>query len=437
MDNQYNSNYNQNNGYNQNNNYQSYDEYKQNKPEKKSSVGSLLLGILLGIIISVTLVVAGLTGLVGTGFFHISADGIYVTGTSSDDSDGIGSKVEAKLNALDSVLSNKFYFDDVDDEKAANSIYKAYLSSYGDKYTVYYTPEEYKSLVESTSGTFYGIGAVCQKSDEGGIVIVEPYEDAPAYKAGIRKGDRVIKVDGKDIMDMDLSAAVALIKGDKGTKVTLTVIRDGQTMDISIKRDAVNIKTVDYEMREDSIGYIVISQFDDVTTEQFKSALTDLQNQGMKGLIIDVRSNPGGVLSVVVDIVDEIVPKGLIVYTEDVDGNRKEYNGKSSNELSIPIAVLVDGNSASASEIFAGALQDYGKAKIIGTQTFGKGIVQTIQPLTDGSAIKYTIAKYYTPKGQDIHGHGVTPDIVVEYDGSVDSDNQYDAAMDYVKSQLK
>lgn len=437
MDNQYSNNYNQNNGYNQNNNNQSYDEYKRNTPKKKSSVGSLLLGILLGIIISVTLVVAGLTGLVGSGFFHISTDGIYVTGTSSNDSDGIGSKVEAKLNALDSVLSNKFYFDDVDDEKAANSIYKAYLSSYGDKYTVYYTPEEYKSLVESTSGTFYGIGAVCQKSDEGGIVIVEPYEDAPAYKAGIRKGDRVIKVDGKDIMDMDLSAAVALIKGDKGTQVTLTVVRDGQTMDISIKRDAVNIKTIDYEMREDSIGYIVISQFDDVTTEQFKNALNDLQNQGMKGLIIDVRSNPGGVLSVVVDIVDQIVPKGLIVYTEDVDGNRKEYNGKSSNELSIPIAVLVDGNSASASEIFAGALQDYGKAEIIGTQTFGKGIVQTIQPLTDGSAIKYTIAKYYTPKGQDIHGHGVTPDIVVEYDGNADGDNQYDAAMDYVKSQLK
>ena len=437
MDNQYNNNYNQNNGYNQNDNYQSYEEYKRNTPKKKSSVGSLLLGILLGIIISVTLVVAGLTGLVGSGFFHISTDGIYVTGTSSNDSDGIGSKVEAKLNALNSVLSDKFYFDNVDDETAANNIYKAYLSSYGDKYTVYYTPEEYKSLMESTSGTFYGIGAVCQKSDEGGIVIVEPYSNAPAYKAGVRKGDRVIKVDGKDIMDMDLSAAVALIKGDKGTQVKLTVVRDGQTMDFSITRDAVNIKTVDYEMREDSIGYIIISQFDDVTTEQFKDALNDLQNQGMKGLVIDVRSNPGGVLSVVVDIVDQIVPKGLIVYTEDVDGNRKEYNGKSNNELSIPIAVLVDGNSASASEIFAGALQDYGKAKIIGTQTFGKGIVQTIQPLTDGSAIKYTIAKYYTPKGQDIHGHGVTPDIVVEYDGSVDSDNQYDAAMDYVKSQLK
>lgn len=437
MDNQYNNNYNQNNGYNQNDNYQSYEEYKRNTPKKKSSVGSLLLGILLGIIISVTLVVAGLTGLVGSGFFHISTDGIYVTGTSSNDSDGIGSKVEAKLNVLDSVLSDKFYFDNVDDETAANNIYKAYLSSYGDKYTVYYTPEEYKSLMESTSGTFYGIGAVCQKSDEGGIVIVEPYSNAPAYKAGVRKGDRVIKVDGKDIMDMDLSAAVALIKGDKGTQVKLTVVRDGQTMDFSITRDAVNIKTVDYEMREDSIGYIIISQFDDVTTEQFKDALNDLQNQGMKGLVIDVRSNPGGVLSVVVDIVDQIVPKGLIVYTEDVDGNRKEYNGKSNKELSIPIAVLVDGNSASASEIFAGALQDYGKAKIIGTQTFGKGIVQTIQPLTDGSAIKYTIAKYYTPKGQDIHGHGVTPDIVVEYDSNADGDNQYDAAMDYVKSQLK
>ena len=437
MDNQYNNNYNQNNGYNQNDNYQSYEEYKRNTPKKKSSVGSLLLGILLGIIISVTLVVAGLTGLVGSGFFHISTDGIYVTGTSSNDSDGIGSKVEAKLNVLNSVLSDKFYFDNVDDETAANNIYKAYLSSYGDKYTVYYTPEEYKSLMESTSGTFYGIGAVCQKSDEGGIVIVEPYSNAPAYKAGVRKGDRVIKVDGKDIMDMDLSAAVALIKGDKGTQVKLTVVRDGQTMDFSITRNAVNIKTVDYEMREDSIGYIIISQFDDVTTEQFKDALNDLQNQGMKGLVIDVRSNPGGVLSVVVDIVDQIVPNGLIVYTEDVDGNRKEYNGKSNNELSIPIAVLVDGNSASASEIFAGALQDYGKAKIIGTQTFGKGIVQTIQPLTDGSAIKYTIAKYYTPKGQDIHGHGVTPDIVVEYDSNADGDNQYDAAMDYVKSQLK
>jgi carboxyl-terminal processing protease len=419
-------------------NYQSYEEYKKSKnSNKKKSGGSTGLGIFLGILIALAVGAIGLRILAKQGYVHVSMSGIYVTGTASDESSGIGSKVEAKLNALDSVLDAHFYFDDVDDETAANSIYKAYLAAYGDKYTVYYTPEEYKAMMESTTGTFYGIGAVCQKSDEGGVLVVEPYEDAPAYKAGVRKGDRIVTVDGTDVTDMDLSAAVALIKGDKGTQVKLTVIRDGQTLEFSITRDEVSVPTVEYSMEEDSIGYIAISQFDDVTTDQFVKAVTDLQSQGMKGLVIDIRSNPGGVLSVVVNILDQIVPKGLIVYTEDVDGNRKEYNGTSNNELSIPMAVLVDGNSASASEIFAGVMQDYEKAAIIGTQTFGKGIVQTIQPLTDGSAIKYTIAKYYTAKGQDIHGHGVTPDIVVENDENADVDAQYEAAVKYVKSKLQ
>ena len=190
-------------------------------------------------------------------------------------------------------------------------------------------------------------------------------------------------------------------------------------------------------MLDNSIGYIQISQFDEVTTEQFKSALTDLKNQGLKGLIVDIRSNPGGLLNVVVNIVDEIIPKGLIVYTDDVNGNRKEYNGSSDSELTIPMAVLVNENSASAAEIFAGAVQDYGKGKIIGTQTYGKGIVQTIQPLTDGSAIKYTIAKYYTPKGQDIQGNGVTPDIVVELPKDATEDLQFKAALEYVKGELR
>jgi carboxyl-terminal processing protease len=407
-----------------------------NENVKKKHTGTRIGGIVLGVGITLVVGLFGVSSLINRGYIHVAADGIYVTGTASDESDGIGSKVEAKLNALDSVLDSNFYFDDVDDDTAADSIYKAYLAAYGDKYTVYYTPEEYKSMMESTTGTFYGIGAVCQQSDEGGVLIVEPYEDAPAYKAGVRKGDRVIAVDGKDVTDMELSAAVAIIKGDKGTQVTLTIVRGTETMEFTITRDAVNVQTVSYQMEEDSIGYIAISQFDDVTTSQFANALSDLKSQGMKGLIVDIRSNPGGVLSVVVDIVDSIVPKGLIVYTEDANGNRKEYNGTNSSEIEVPMAVLVDENSASASEIFAGVIQDYGKAKIIGTQTFGKGIVQTIQPLTDGSAIKYTIAKYYTAKGQDIHGHGVTPDIVVEYDASSGTDNQYEAALDYIKSQL-
>ncbi len=418
--------------------YGSYDEYKKNNPKKKSSVPTLLLGVLLGAFITVTLCVLGVSQLVSKGYIHLGVNGeIYVTGTASDESEGIGSKVAGKLNALNSVLSNKFYFDQADEEKSADSIYKAYLSSYDDKYTVYYTADEYKKLMESTSGKFYGVGALCSINESGGVMVLDAFEDGPAYKAGVRDGDVVIKVDDTDITGMDLSSAVALIKGDKGTQVNLTIVRDDKTFVFSIIRDEIITKTVDYKMMENSIGYIQISQFDEVTTEQFKEALTDLNNQGLKGLIVDIRSNPGGLLNVVVDIVDEIIPKGLIVYTDDVNGNRKEYNGSSDNEITVPMAVLVDGNSASAAEIFAGAVQDYGKGKIIGTQTFGKGIVQTIQPLTDGSAIKYTIAQYYTPKGQVIQGNGVTPNMVVELPKDATEDLQLDAALEYVKGELR
>lgn len=418
--------------------YGSYDEYKKNNPKKKSSVATLLLGVLLGAFITVTLCVLGVSQLVSKGYIHLGVNGeIYVTGTASDESEGIGSKVAGKLNALNSVLSNKFYFDQADEEKSADSIYKAYLSSYDDKYTVYYTADEYKKLMESTSGKFYGVGALCSINESGGVMVLDAFEDGPAYKAGVRDGDVVIKVDDTDITGMDLSSAVALIKGDKGTQVNLTIVRDDKTYVFSIIRDEIITKTVDYKMMENSIGYIQISQFDEVTTEQFKEALTDLNNQGLKGLIVDIRSNPGGLLNVVVDIVDEIIPKGLIVYTDDVNGNRKEYNGSSDNEITVPMAVLVDGNSASAAEIFAGAVQDYGKGKIIGTQTFGKGIVQTIQPLTDGSAIKYTIAQYYTPKGQVIQGNGVTPNMVVELPKDATEDLQLDAALEYVKGELR
>ena len=418
--------------------YGSYDEYKKNNPKKKSSVPTLLLGVLLGAFITVTLCVLGVSQLVSKGYIHLGVNGeIYVTGTASDESEGIGSKVAGKLNALNSVLSNKFYFDQADEEKSADSIYKAYLSSYDDKYTVYYTADEYKKLMESTSGKFYGVGALCSINESGGVMVLDAFEDGPAYKAGVRDGDVVIKVDDTDITGMDLSSAVALIKGDKGTQVNLTIVRDDKTYVFSIIRDEIITKTVDYKMMENSIGYIQISQFDEVTTEQFKEALTDLNNQGLKGLIVDIRSNPGGLLNVVVDIVDEIIPKGLIVYTDDVNGNRKEYNGSSDNEITVPMAVLVDGNSASAAEIFAGAVQDYGKGKIIGTQTFGKGIVQTIQPLTDGSAIKYTIAQYYTPKGQVIQGNGVTPDMVVELPKDATEDLQLDAALEYVKGERR
>ncbi len=434
MDNQFNN----EDDYNNKNQFNVYNQRK-NKRKSKHDFGlGAFTGVVCTLLVMIIIVGAVFVRFYQAGYIHIATNGqIYIQDIASSASNGIGSEVEAKLNAMDSVLDT-FYFDDVDEETAKDNIYKAYLSSYGDKYTVYYTADEYKSLLESTTGKFSGIGAVCQKMDNGTILITEAYEEAPAYKAGIRKGDYVSKVEGQDITDMDLSTAVALIKGEKGTSVHLEVIRDDTTFECDVVRDDIDIRTVSYSMRENDIGYILISQFDTVTTNQFKSALDDLTAQGMKGLVIDIRSNPGGVLGIVVDMLDEILPDGLIVYTQDKDGNKTEYKGSNKNELTVPLAVLVDGNSASASEIFAGAVQDYGIGKIIGTQTFGKGIVQTIRPMTDGSAIKYTIAKYFTPKGQDIHGNGVTPDIVIEYEPSDDGsvDNQLEAAMDYVKSQI-
>ena len=396
----------------------------------------LLTGIIATFSAMVLIVLSVADVCLKKGYLHIGINGdVYIQSDAVTDESGIGSEVEAKLNAIDSVLDS-FYFEEVDDEKAKDSIYKAYLSSYGDKYTVYYTADEYKKLTETTNGTFSGIGAVCQISSEGGILLVDVYESGAGYKAGLRSGDRIIQVDGTDVTDMDLSSAVALVKGEKGTQVGLKIVRDGATFDYTVVRDEIEVQTVNYAITEDNIGYISVSQFENVTAKQFKAAIEDLKSEGAKGIIIDIRNNPGGLLTTVISMLKDILPNGLIVYTEDKDGNRKEYSDNDNEELDMPLAVLVNGNSASASEIFAGAIQDYGKGVIVGTQTFGKGIVQTVKPLTDGSAIKFTIAKYFTPKGQDIHGKGVTPDVVVEYDKDADEDTQISAALESVRAQI-
>lgn len=408
-------------------------------PRKKKSQGfasGMIIGAVSAFMAVILLILSVAAVCIAKGYIHIGVNGdVYIQSDAVTDSDGIGSEVEGKLNAIDSVLES-FYFGDVDDETAKDNIYKAYLSSYGDKYTMYYTADEYKALKESTNGKFYGIGAVCQLSGEGGVLLVDVYDNGAGYQAGLRSGDRVVNVDGRDITGMELSSAVALIKGDKGTSVTLEVIRGTERLTFSAVRDAVEAKTVSYTLLDNNIGYLSISQFEEVTTKQFKAAVEDLQSQGMKGLVIDIRNNPGGLLDTVVGMLKYMLPDGLIVYTEDKQGNRKEYKGQDNDEFNLPLAVIVNGNSASASEIFTGAIQDYGKGTIIGTQTYGKGIVQTVKPLTDGSAIKFTIAKYFTPKGQDIHGKGVTPDMVVEYDTDADVDTQLDAAIKNVEAQI-
>lgn len=405
---------------------------------KKSGFGrGLIFGVIVGLSIAILAGVVLLNVFYHKGFVHIGVNGeIYVQDTATTEDEGIGSEVEAKLNAIDSLM-DLFYMEDVDTDTAKEMIYKAYLASYGDKYTVYYTPDEYQSLVESTTGKFYGIGAVCQKSDDGAVLVIDAYEDAPAYAAGLRNGDKITTVDGTDITGMDLSSAVALIKGEKGTSVHLDAVRDDAAFSVDVVRDEIKTQTVEYEMRENQIGYLSVSQFEDVTTQQYKDALQVLEDEGMQALVIDLRDNPGGVLDTVVKMLDYTLPDGLIVYTENKSGKRTEYKGTGGHELDIPIAVLVNGNSASASEIFAGAMQDYDKGEIIGTQTFGKGIVQTIKPLTDGSAVKLTTAKYYTPNGQNIHGQGVTPDIAVEQGTDENEDTQWNTAVEYLMEEMQ
>lgn len=362
-------------------------------------------------------------------------------------SDSLADKAYDKLASIEKKLE-AFYFDDVDDETIIDNICRAYLDSYGDKYTVYYDREEYSSLMESSSGSFVGIGVLVSKNEDGTIKAEKVYDGSPAEKGGLKDGDTILSIDGVSVVDEDLDTSVARIKGEKGTEVTIEARHPGsdQTQKYVLTRDLVDYVMVDSMMLEDDIGYIEMIQFSDVTYEQFKDAYDKCLSQGAKGLIIDVRDNPGGLLTSVCDILDMLVPDGLLVYTEDKKGNRTDYKGKNPAEAEVPIVVLVNGSSASASEIFAGCMQDYGTATIVGTTTFGKGIVQSVMTLSDGTAIKFTTSKYYTPKGQDIHGNGVHPDVEIEYDYETimskdeityKDDNQVMKAIELLRQKIK
>lgn len=405
---------------------------EKNVIQKERHRSGVIQGLLIGSFTMLAICAVVIAAAVKKGYIRPDTDGsIYIQSETYDGNTGIGTEAEQKLNLIDQTLKD-FYFDDIDDSKVLDNIYKAYVNAYGDKYTVYYTADEYAKIQESSNGAYYGIGVVVRKNDDGTILVVEPYDGAPGKEAGMRKNDVIVTVNGESVADQDLNSVVAKIKGDEGTTVNIGIRRDGSDdiTELTVTRRKVEIKTVAYEMLDDSVGLITISEFDKVTAQQFKEAYAQLETLGMKGLVIDIRSNPGGLLNVVVDMLDEILPDGLIVYTEDKYGNRQEYNGSNPDVIDVPLAVLVNSESASASEIFAGAVQDYGAGTIIGTQTFGKGIVQTIRRMSDGSAIKYTMAKYFTPKGQDIHGHGVTPDIVEELSDEFNNLTEYDASKD-------
>lgn len=354
----------------------------------------------------------------------------------------ISSDTETKLSYLKKLI-DETYLHDVKEKDLNEGIYKGYVEGLGDQYSAYYDKKETKELTESLDGSFSGIGAVMtQDASSGVITITRVYDDSPAKKAGIKTGDILYRVEEKTVTGKDLDKVVSWIKGKKGTKVNLTLLRgtNSDKIKVTATRDVINVETVKYKVLENQIGYISISEFDSVTGAQFAKALKQLQKKNIEGLVVDLRNNPGGSLSTVCDILDSILPKGLIVYTKDKNGKKEEYTSDEKHRLNLPMSVLVNGQSASASEIFAGAVQDYGKAEIIGTQTYGKDVVQNLFDLKDGTCVKLTTSEYFTPKGRNIDGKGITPDVKIEYKYNAKdpkADNQLDKAVSVVKDKIK
>lgn len=372
--------------------------------------------------------------------FLLGAAGVYwLHGRISTDSNPYGTSqnivdnsVRAKINQLAAMIKENYY-EDVDEQDLTNGLYKGLFASLDDPYSSYYTEEEYEEMMISASAQYYGIGAVLQQDrDTMEVYIARVYEDTPAEDAGLKAGDQIVKVEDIEARSMELSELVTHIRGEQDSKVHLVIYREGQTgyMEFDVRRGKVDVPTVDGQMLASDIGYIMIAEFGEATAEDFEQKVEELQAQGMKKMIVDLRDNPGGMLTTVNEVLDYILPEGLIVYTEDKQGNRQEYKSDAERYLNLPMAVLINGNSASCSEIFAGAVRDYDYATLIGTTTFGKGIVQSVRPLSDRSAFKLTTAKYYTPKGENIHGTGIEPDIELKYKYTGKEDEDYDYMKD-------
>lgn len=367
---------------------------------------------------------------------------------AQNEEDGVSSNSVAnaqtmnKLQVLEDTI-DRYYLESVDEQTLEKGVYDGLVEALGDPYSTYYSSEELKELQDKTEGIYYGIGAyVGIDADTSLPRLTGIIEGTPAQESGLRAGDLLYKVDGEEVQGLELTQVVSKIKGEEGTSVHLTIIREGATdyLEVDVVRRKVESPTVNQKMLDGGIGYIQITEFDTVTLDQFTEALAVCRGSGMKGLILDLRGNPGGNLNTVCDIAREILPKGLIVYTEDKDGKRSEYTCDGTKEMKEPLVVLVDSGSASASEILAGAVKDYGIGTLVGTTTFGKGIVQRIISLSDGSAVKLTVSNYYTPNGNNIHKIGIKPDIEEKFDSEAyyndGVDNQLNKAIEIMNEKL-
>lgn len=321
------------------------------------------------------------------------------------------------------------YLGEIDDEKLTDYMCTGLVAGLEDKYSTYYTQEQYEKMIESANGHYSGIGISILADESGKVVIESCGENTPAAEAGITAGDILLEIDGTRVTGMTASEAAKLIQNKKeGEVFSMTLNREGKDYTVEIAVREVEAISVAGSMLDEQVGYIRISEFTGVTSQQFADSYQKLKDQNMTKLIIDLRSNPGGLVSGVCDTLRQILPKGLIVYTEDKYGNRKEQTCDGETPIDIPMVVLVNGSSASASEIFAGAVQDYGVGTIVGTVTYGKGVVQDTYPLDKGGAVKLTVSHYFTPKGNDINGKGITPDVVCELPDDASEDLQIEKA---------
>lgn len=411
-------------------------------------------GFLSGITCMVLVVTLGLVGysmvfdqntqnIAGT----VNESGKSTKGGTSEETSAAFSTVDmlSKINLLQQYIDT-YYLNEPDGGKLEDGIFKGIISGLEDPYSVYYTEDEYNSIQQSTKGVYCGIGARVQQDMETGIIsIILPFEDSPADEAGMLPGDIIYKVAGEEVSGKDLSEVVAKMKGEEGTSVEIVVIREEKEITMSVARREVEIPTVTSSMLDEGIGYIKVSEFDEVTAQQFREALEALEKKDQKGLIIDLRNNGGGRLTAVVDMLDRMLPEGTLVSTKEKSGKGETYTSSDKEKFEKPLAVLINGSSASASEVFAGAIQDYGTGKLVGVKSFGKGIVQTIFGLQDGTALKLTTSEYFTPKGRNIHGEGLMPDVEVELDEKVkkkiaitpEEDNQLQEAVRVLLEEIK
>ncbi|MBR5930963.1 MAG: S41 family peptidase [Lachnospiraceae bacterium] len=314
-----------------------------------------------------------------------------------------------------------YYIGEVDEEELRDGLSEGLLSGIDDKYAKYYTKEEFDRMMEDSSGEYCGIGVSITQDESGAIVVYKVFKGTPAEEADIHPMDVIIEAAGERNF-ADLDALVALVRGEEGTTIDLVVLRDGEEIPITVQRRKIVTPSIESKMLDDHIGYIAISEFDRATVTQFNDAITELEEAGMEALIIDVRDNPGGDYDSVVAMADRVLPKGTIITTKNKQGTVKEEVSDDEHQLTIPMVVLVNANTASAAELFSGAIQDYGLADIVGQQTYGKGVVQSIYRLNDGSGMKFTTETYYTPSGRSVDGEGVIPDYEVELPDEVYED---------------